>query len=177
MQLPNNPITRLNPEVLPRDWSTLTGADGLVYQADVAVSKASTLRAKVLLFKDLPHLHGFWKTALDRPTPHPDTLALCNPLTTTVYFCKVKGRPQRPPEVRVDPRYFCVLGFAQGHLTPEYIVHESIHAGFAYSRRVRGGHRWLDDDVEGEERICYPAGRVADAIIRRFHKGGFFHAK
>jgi hypothetical protein len=168
MQLPNNPIIRLNPTVLPRDWSTLRGAEGLVLQSDVSVSKGSSLHVKVLLFQDLPSMHRFWKLGLGRPALSPDTLAVSNPLTDEVHFCKTKGIPQRPPELQVDPRYFCALGFARDCLTYEFVVHESIHAGFAYSRRVRGKHRWYDDDSRGEERVCYPAGRIAESIFKLF---------
>jgi hypothetical protein len=172
MQLPNPTIIRHDKPALPRDWSTLPGAEGLVFQGDVAVSKRSSLRAKVLLFRDHESMRRFWSKALGRPALSHDTLAVSNPLTVKVHFCKVKGKPQRPPELRVDPRYFCALGFAQGALTPEFIIHESVHAGFAYSRRVGGKHDWVDDCEE--ERVCYPAGRIADGIIRMFSKGGFF---
>lgn len=166
-------IIRHDSPALPRDWSTLPGSEGLIFQGDVAVSKRSSLRAKVLLFRDLESMGRFWRLGLGRPALSHDTLAVSNPLTVTVHFCKVKGKPQRPPEVRVDPRYFCALGFAKGALTPEFIIHESVHAGFAYSRRVRGKHEWLDDNEE--ERVCYPAGRIADGIIRMFSKEGLFN--
>ena len=173
MQLPNNPIIRVNRNALPRDWSSIPGSEGLILQSDIAVSKASSLRAKVLLFKDLQSMHRFWKVGLSRPALPSNTLAVSNALTEHVFFYKVKGKPQRPPELQVDPRYFCALGFCLDHLKVDYIVHESVHAAFAYSRRVRGRHHWFDDDAEGEERICYPAGRIAEAIATTFHKKGF----
>jgi hypothetical protein len=166
-------IIRLNTPTLPRDWSTMAGSENLLFQTDIAVSPASTLRAKTLLFENLDGMNRFWRLALERPPLSKDTMAVCNPLTVEVHFSKVKGKPQRQPELRVDPRYFCVIGLVNEHLSREFIVHESVHAAFAYSRRVRGKHRWFDDDKDGEERICYPAGRIASDIIGALREKGF----
>lgn len=175
MQLPHHPLIRLNKEVLPRDWTTLPGSEGISFQRDVAVSPKSSLRLKVLVFRHRAAMFHFWTKGLDRPALHPSTLAVFNPLTVTVedYSRTPRGR-RRPPETRVDPRYFGVIGFVEGWLTPEIITHECIHAGFAYSRRVGGNHHWPDDDEE--ERVCYPAARLADAVIRSLHNGGMIYA-
>jgi len=176
MQLPHNPIIRHNHMVLPRDWSKHAEYKDVVFDCEVKVTRESRLRAKVLVFKDRKAMRLFWTKALGRPELTKCTAAVCSTITHITTFSKQKDKPQRPPERRVDPRYFCVLGFVDGALTPDYITHESVHAAFAYDRRVRGKHHWPDRH-EPEESICYPAGRIADEIIRRFHKEGLFDAK
>ena len=176
MQLPNNPIIRHNHMVLPRDWSTHPEYKDVIFDCEIKVTRESRLRAKVLVFKDRKAMRQFWTKALGRPELTRDTAAVCNTLASVTTFSKQKGKSQRPPERRVDPRYFCVLGFVDGSLTPEFITHESVHAAYAYDRRVRGKNNWPDKE-EPEESICYPAGRIAGQIIRKFHKEGLFRAK
>jgi hypothetical protein len=175
MQLPHTPVIRLNSDKLPRDWTTLPGSEGISFQSDVAVSPKSSLRLKVLVFRHRADLFRFWKRGLAWGEPHPSTRAVFNPLTVTVEdYSRTPRKLRRPPELLVDPRYFGVIGFIEGALTPEYIIHECIHAGFAYSRRVGGNHHWPDDDEE--ERVCYPAARLADAVIRSLHNKGMIYA-
>jgi hypothetical protein len=54
MQLPNNPIIRVNRNVLPRDWSSIPGSEGLILQSDIAVSKAELAELKKAIPTNTP---------------------------------------------------------------------------------------------------------------------------
>lgn len=174
MQLPNPSMTepkyliRHSPTLLPRDWSTHPLGGSLVCTGDVAVSRGSTLRAKVLVFKDTESMRTFWTGALGRPPLSKDVAAVVNDLSTRVEFYHTRGEPRRPPERQVDPRYFAVMGFNLDSISMENITHESVHAALAYLRRARYTKRWPDGDCF-EEHICYPAGRIAAGIHELFH--------
>jgi hypothetical protein len=177
MQLPYHPIIRHRSSygALPLDWSKLPHYEDIVFSCEVRVSRQSRLRVKALVFKDGKAMRRFWKVSLERPPLSTDIVAVCGENSTEITYPKEKDKPQRPSEMRVDPRYVCVLGFIEGFLTPEYITHESVHAAYAYDRRVQGKNHWPDND-QPEERICYPAGIIAGQIIRKLHKGGLFRA-
>ncbi len=162
-------MTRFSSEPLPTDWSTLNGSEGILFSSDIAVSRKSTLKAKVLVFRDLVALQRFWRLGLDRRKPDDCSCAVVNDISSIITFQVPKGLPKREPVWEVDPTYFCVMGFILGNLGMEYIVHESVHAAYAYARRVAGRKTWPDNE-EPEEHVCYPAGRVAAAINRLFHR-------
>jgi hypothetical protein len=76
-----------------------------------------------------------------------------------------------------DPRYFCVIGLAlpDGRMM-EVVAHEAVHAAYCYEKRVRRnlfGTAAADYD---EERIAYPAGRIAEAIAYHLKRNGLYDA-
>jgi hypothetical protein len=73
-----------------------------------------------------------------------------------------------------DPRFFCAMAFNLKDLSMEVIAHESVHAGFAYARRI--GKRTLFEEALNfdEEGIAYPAGVIAAELNRVFHNKGFY---
>ncbi len=161
---------RFSTPPLPTDWSTLSGSEGIVFSGDVRVSSRSRLRAKILVFRDLAALQRFWRLGLGRRKPPEDTVrAIVSDLSSIVTFHPPKGTPRRPPVWQIDPVYFCVAGFVLGHLSMDYITHESLHAAYAYARRVAGRQSWPDKE-DPEEHVCYPAGRIAGAINQLFHR-------
>ena len=160
---------RFSTPPLPADWSTLSGSEGIVFSGDVTVSDHSRLKAKILVFRDLAALQRFWRLGLGHRKPPDDTVrAVVTGLTSIITFHPPKGTPRRPPVWQIDPVYFCVAGFVLGNLKMEYITHESVHAAYAYARRVAGRKSWPDKE-NPEEHVCYPAGRIAGAINQLFH--------
>ncbi len=155
---------------LPTDWSTLSASEGIVFSGDVRVSSRSKLRAKILVFRDVAALQRFWRLGLGRRKAPEDTVrAIVSDLSSIVTFHPPKGTPRRPPVWQIDPVYFCVAGFVLGHLSMDYITHESVHAAYAYARRVAGRKSWPDKE-DPEEHVCYPAGLIAGAINQLFHR-------
>ena len=93
---------------------------------------------------------------------------VCRPIVTHVV------KPDGSELLEVDPRYYAVIGLCLERLTFEVIVHESIHAGFAYSNRKAGRFEWrIDEDDLDDEEVCYPSGRIASAIIRTLIADGY----
>jgi hypothetical protein len=161
---------RFSARPLPSDWSTLSGSEGIVFSGDVRVSSRSRLRAKILVFRDLADLQRFWRLGLGHRKPPEDTVqAVVNGLTSIITFHSPKGSPKIPPVWQIDPVYFCVAGFVLGNLNMNCITHESVHAAYAYARRVAGRKSWPDKE-DPEEHVCYPAGRIAAAINQLFHR-------
>ena len=162
-------MTRFSSKPLPKDWFTLPGSEHILFSSDVAVSQKSTLKAKVLVFRDLHGLQRFWRFGIGRRKPSEEACAVVNSLSSYTTFQRTKGTTEKEPIWEVDPSYFCVMGFIIGNLSMECITHESVHAAYAYARRVAGRKTWPDNE-EPEELVCYPAGRIAAAINKNFHR-------
>ena len=161
-------MTRFSSEPLPTDWSTLLGSEEILFSSDIAVSRKSTLKAKVLVFRDLVALQRFWRLGLCRRKPDDGSCAVVSDVSSIITFQVPRELSKREHVWEVDPTYFCVMGFILGNLSMEYIAHESVHAAYAYARRVAGRKTWPDNE-DPEEHVCYPAGRMAAAINRLFH--------
>jgi hypothetical protein len=54
----------------------------------------------------------------------------------------------------------------------EIISHESVHAGFAYAKRIKKTPRDQHALSFDEEAVCYPSGAIAAAINRAVYKAG-----
>lgn len=75
--------------------------------------------------------------------------------------------------VEVDPRYFALCFLTHGHLTMEILSHEAVHLGFCYAKRVEREIFKASGSFD-EERIAYPAGRLAAALNRAIHAAGLY---
>lgn len=166
-------MTRFSSKPLPKDWSTLPGSETILFSSDVAVSQRSTIKAKVLVFRDLAALQRFWRLGLSRRKPDEGSYAVVNDVSSTITYLAPKGNAKREDVWEVDPTYFCVMGFILGNLSMECITHESVHAAYAYARRVAGRKTWPDKE-DPEEHVCYPAGRIAAAINKIFQRHGIY---
>lgn len=155
---------------LPKNWGGLPGAEGLVCSGDVTVTRGSSLRAKILVFKNSPAMRRFWRLGISRPPLTRDILAVTSDLSSIAEFTRPKVGARRPPELRVDPRYFCAVGFTLDNLSVGVITHESIHAAIAYLRRV--DYKKWPDSHDSEECICYPAGHIASGISKILSDNG-----
>jgi len=156
---------------LPHDWSTLPGWQDVSFSTEFSISHDPSLYLKALIFKDRLSMRRFWRVALESSRLTKKTAAVCTTLSSIVTYSEQKGKPQLPPLRKVDARYFAVLGFVQGDVTMEHIVHESVHAAYAYSHRVRNRLEWPDSH-EPEEEVAYPAGHIASKLIQVFAMEG-----
>lgn len=156
---------------LPRDWSRF--ARKAVLEADIAVMRFSRLRMKLLVFNNKTDLRVFWKKLRGYGESLGwRCLGVVNGLATEIRDYR-KGEPERR-RMEVDPRYFAIVGLVKGHLSMEVICHESVHAGFCYSKRVYRRDLWKPANDFDEEQVCYPAGRIASAINRAIDNAGLY---
>lgn len=166
---------------LPRCWSAHPKASGIVAEFDVCPRKGSPLACKVLVFKDAKTMARNAKYMLGFASLTPklvdgNTLGECrgfvNPLSATCEKWARDGSLEYA-YVEVDKRYFAVMGLTADAVCTEHVVHESVHAGFAYAKRVKcdWDARALSFD---EEEVCYPAGVIAVAINNELHKRGLY---
>lgn len=159
-------LNRENPFPRKVDPSTR----GLLLEKDIAPFQFSKLRAKLLLFDTARNMRSFWKRAIGQPIPH--SVGVVSRLSFSEWVFDGKGGERYAYEV-YDPRYFCVIGLCESHLTVEILMHESVHAGFAWAKRKQRSP-WDAHAVElDEEAVCYPAGYIAEAILCALQKAGF----
>lgn len=147
---------------LPQDWRAHPKMPPtLIHEWDLPVERAY---AKILLFRHQYELRQWWKEGLGLPTLGPAHAAVNGLWSTVIHI------PTNREYLEVDRRYFCVMGFVQKYLSMEVIAHESVHAAFCFAtRRFRTPWDWRSRENE-EETIAYPAGRIAAALNRQFHK-------
>lgn len=155
-----------NKKAIPRTWSRIPTAGGIVAEADIFPNRRGRLAAKLLIFDKPASLRRFWKEINPSPLGR-SCLGVVNVLAHVVHPFP-DGKPA-PKFLRGDPRYFCVIGLCAGHLTMEVIAHEAVHAGFAYEKRAKRNIFAGVDECD-EERVAYPAGRIAAAINRFIHQ-------
>lgn len=157
---------------LPRDWRGLPGAKTALLIADITVRPRSRLRMKLLVFRANRDMRRFYDRALgrsDRLCRH--TLGFVSGLDIIHEKVPAKGPVRMRREV--DPRYFAVMCFVQSALCMEVVTHEAVHAAHAYAARYKG--RWPNHE-NPEERICYPAGRIAKHVNAAVHEAGLYPA-
>lgn len=152
-----------------RDWMNHPHAKGLLLNADICPG-ASRLKAKLLVFNNRRNLRNFWRKGLGR-----SDIGKCRGAVTelrwTVHNFKGKAETRY---TEVDPRYFCVIGLVKGFLTMNIICHEAVHAGMAFSRRIKKTDWSNEVDRMPEEAICYPAGIIAQEINHVLFKNNLY---
>lgn len=154
---------------MPRLWSGHPAARGLIGEADLSplASRGGKLRAKLLVFDRASNLRRFWREGLKRG----DLGRYCKGAVNGLY--SEAWRADGVKRLYADPRYFCVIGLVQTHLSMTVISHEAVHAGFCYEKRVRRNVFGPAADFD-EERIAYPAGYIAAAINRYLDRKGLY---
>lgn len=143
---------------LPRSFAEHPHAVGLVAETEVRVSRYARLAAKVLLFRSPRHLRQFWRRAVANDIG--SAVGAVNQLAT-----EVSDGNGRILYLECDRRYFCVIGLAGGHCGMEIVTHESVHAGYAYEKRMLRNPFASISELD-EERVAYPAGRIARGIVQ-----------
>lgn len=157
-------------KAIRRDWSRHPAAKGCLLEKDLSIYR-SNLKEKLMVFSSRRDLRKFWAAI----TPFKlgrQCMGVVNQLSCHVLTYDRKGNERQ--HIEADPRYFCVIGLVKGFLSMEIISHESVHAGFAYAKRIKKTP-W-DQDALGfdEETVCYPAGAIAAAINRAIDKAGLY---
>lgn len=156
---------------IPRCFMRHPKGKHVVAEADIAPHPYGRLMAKLVVFDTAPHLRKFWREAIGNN--------LGKGCVGAVNCLGIEGeeidgwKQNGPKRMHGDPRYFCIIGLCRTNLTMEVISHESVHAGFAYERRVKRNLFGEAADFS-EERIAYPAGAVAAAINRFVHRKGLY---
>lgn len=153
---------------LPRCFSDHPAAAGVLGEFDIRLCGAGRLRAKVLVFATPAELARFWRDGLGRAALGRGCLGAVNSLASERVNVRTGERV-----MEVDPRYFCIIGLTKQNLSMEIICHESMHAGFAYAKRVQR-NLWAEPWELDEEKVCYPAGRIAAEINRFLHDEGLY---
>ena len=122
------------------------------------------LFCKVLIFSNQAALRRFWVRGLKN-----GRLGRCrgvvNALVKTTQKVAADGTVGRM-RIVTDPRYFAVMGLVKEDLTMEVLTHESVHAGFAYAKRVKRSP-WAKYADLDEEEVAYPSGVIAREIVRK----------
>lgn len=154
--------TRHSERGLPRTFCALPGAEKAVLVGDVRVTRCSRLSMKLLVFERKRDLHRFWKDGLGSGGLSGDCIgAVFDPSIEVVRVAK--DGTESDHRRLVDPTYFAIMGLIRTRLELEVVVHESVHAAFAYMRRA-GGRMWPNSD-NPEEWVAYPAGKIASGVM------------
>lgn len=146
---------------LPNSWSDLPSLKDVKLEANIRLG-SSKLLCKVLVFKNQTQLRRFWRDLRNETIPR-ECRAISCPL-----MVEVVGVMQT--WIEVDPAFFEIICLSVTDLDSEVIVHEAVHAAFAYHNRVKRKKIWPDVDEQMEECICYPAGLIAASINDMLHK-------
>lgn len=157
---------------LPRNWATFSKRYGILGELDIKVRHTSRLWMKALMFRTNRDLRRFWTERLGREDLCRFTRGVVSALGVEVVSFR-KGCPERSV-LEVDRRYFCIMGLIAGKVGMEVVSHESVHAGFAYAKRVKRRDLWHNARALDEEDVCYPAGRIASELNRWCHKRGYY---
>lgn len=129
---------------------------------DIKMPRRSRLYLKLALFKTRKGMRLYWNKYLDGDIG-PDTFGIVSSLSTKIADYRKGKHGQERTEV--DPRYFAVMGISLPDCDAEVICHESVHAGFAWAKRVKPGKLWaLKNEENEEEFVCYPAGYIARRV-------------
>jgi hypothetical protein len=158
---------------IPARWSGHPKAGGLVAEADIYPHPHGRVAAKLLVFRNPTALQRFWRDGLGKGSLGRECRGAVNALARQGEDWR-KGR-DKPDRVWLegDRRYFCVIGLCLGYLSMEVVSHEAVHAAYCYEKRV-GRNLFGNVGDFDEERIAYPAGRIADAINRFLYKKGLY---
>lgn len=139
---------------LPAVWNVPEA----VAQANIRVNDGR-LRAKLLVFKNPTQLRKYWLRMSGQNLGR-GCLGAVNALAyPSITF------PGGRETIKVDARFFCVIGLVKDHLTMRIITHESVHAGFCFAKR--NARSWWDAQASefDEEPIAYPAGEIGREIV------------
>jgi hypothetical protein len=168
---------RIRRKGLPKRFSRIAGGiDGLSAEWDIKIGPDAPA-AKVLVFRTRTHMRKFYRDVLPAYSGKADNPEVALGKRTLGCVCTLvvtHMRPDDPEDVftdEIDQNYFCLVLLAEGFLTPEVLCHEAVHVGFAWDRRTRG-ESFLSDPHDGEENVCYPAGRFYAAVREQIAQEG-----
>ena len=160
-----------NKRSLPRSFARHPHAKGLVGECDVHPRPRGRLAAKVLVFDSQRSLRSFWRKAFG-PDISRHCLGVVNAIAEERWKPGKTPAEDGPHRIIGDARYFCVVGLCLGNLHAEVVVHEAVHAGYCYEKRVKRNMFGAAVGDFDEERIAYPVGVIAAGINDYLHAKG-----
>lgn len=165
-----------NKEPFPRCWKeAYAGCDKALLEKDIKLGK---LYLKLLVFPSMKDMKAFWYYA--EPTKYGGgrlngCAAAVSALQCQCQKVNKEGTGYDRPTMEVDKRYFAAMGLIKKYLGMEVVTHESVHAAFAYAKRLGPKTPWAKA-VDGldEEAVCYPAGRIARLVVTALNDAGLY---
>lgn len=146
----------LNKHRLPKRFGWMPKWGKLIaHEALLKINRHSRLRCKLLIFRTREDLDRWYSHVLKRPG------IVCK--GTQGIFGNLSE--ERDGVLYVDPYYFGIICLIKGFVTPEIVIHECIHAAFAYASRMKG-RQWSRPTDLPEEEICYPAGSMSAMLLQ-----------
>lgn len=140
-----------------------------VASVDLKLSRGSRLLAKVIVFKNMTAMRAAFKKYFDSELGNGCMAAVHDLAREVVSF----REGEESKHLEVDKKYYCVIGFTLEYLNMEIICHECVHAGYAYEKRVRRDV-WAPINSIDEERVAYPAGKLARQINKWLWKNNLY---
>lgn len=135
----------------------------IIAECNLSPCPHGRIMARLVVFRNSLALQQFWKRKFQYGLGR-----TCVGAVNALSSWSEKIRPDGSVSAQTphfDRRYFCIIALAQSHLTMCVISHESVHAGYAYAKRV-GRKPWAEAlDEFDEEYVAYPAGNIAAAIV------------
>jgi len=156
---------KLRTTPLRRDWTNHPSAKGLLGEKDFSVHNRARLHCKVLVFDTKKNMERFWSLALG--------LKLRGALGAVNCLGEIFQKDGVDEYVELDPRYFCVCSFVKRHLNTEVLIHEMVHVGEEYQKRV-GFKGWPGEDGMPVEGIAYPAGIIGWQVNKWLHENNLY---
>ena len=147
---------------LPRHIEDSRHFKGIVDAWDICVRVHGRLFLKVVVFESEKAMRIFWNKAVSPDSGWTKgTSGVVSELSMDVVKFTKAGEVHMK---EVDPRYFAIMGLIRGRTDDEVLAHESVHAGFAYARRLGKRSRFYEKHGLDDEMVCYPAGRISAAL-------------
>lgn len=154
---------------LPRSLGTsgLFPANWLLLERDLRPTRHGKLWAKLAILNTRTHLRKAWKAVVGS-----DLGTRCG---GAVNGCATEWLQPHDGSRRLeaDRRYFALCMLAKRSISVEVISHEAVHLGFCYAKRVEREIFKASGSFD-EERIAYPAGRLAAAINHAIWEAGLW---
>lgn len=137
-----------------------------IASTDLRLTRGSKLKARLAVFENGAQMRREWKQCFKEHLGR-KTVGAVKSLALDVITAEGLEYTEHP-----NADYYCFIGLIKGYLSMEIVCHESVHAGFAYAERVN--RDIFPSEGDEEERIAYPAGKVARQINRWLHKNGYY---
>ena len=159
--------------VLSHPLAGLPVVGKVAHEADMRVTPRSRIRYKVVIFETQHCLLQFWGHFFRYQLPD-NALAAVRDVSTTVWGPANGGTEY----LRVDPKYFAVVGLVDRHITTNVLAHEAAHLAYAYDRRMGKRNPFIDPHNH-EEQLAYPVGIITQQLtdlLVKLHDTGVVHS-
>lgn len=125
-------------------WSKEENGDLIEQEFDVRVTKRGEILCKVLLFKNVTTMRKYIRLFGYKKSRIAGAMTVDVPVGSgSIYYAVI----HLPMDARL-----------------EHVAHEAAHAGFSYSARMKRLDVFPGAKQHPEENVCYPAGRITEAI-------------